>query len=65
MATLAGRTPLIGRDAELAALREHLEAAEQGQGAVVLLAGEPSTGKTRPAEELAAGPRSRGRERQG
>lgn len=49
----AGRTPFVGRTAELAALRARLAAAGQGEGGVVLIAGEPGIGKTRLAGELA------------
>src|SRR5262249_2308753 len=40
-------TPLIGRDAELASLREALQRAMAGQGAMVRLSGEPGIGKSR------------------
>ena len=48
-----GRIPLVGRQPELAALLERLEAAGQGQGEIVLVAGEPGIGKTRLLAELA------------
>src|SRR5712692_1895491 len=51
---LPSRTPFVGRGHELAALDERLAMAAQGQGGVVLLAGESGIGKTRLAEELAA-----------
>ena len=38
--------PLVGREMELAALHQRLEAALQGQRQVVFLAGEPGIGKT-------------------
>ena len=38
---------LVGRDSELAALRERLEALIRGEGAIVVLAGEPGLGKSR------------------
>ena len=55
-----GRVPFVGRERELATLLECLEAVRQGQGGVVLIAGEPGIGKTRLAEELAAVARARG-----
>src|SRR5215212_7582706 len=45
--------PLVGRDAELAALLRRLADAGRGQGGVALLAGEPGIGKTRLLAELA------------
>jgi len=51
--------PLVGRDAERAALLGHLEAAASGRGGVVLLEGEAGIGKTRLAQELIAGARWR------
>ncbi|MFL5574880.1 MAG: AAA family ATPase [Gemmatimonadaceae bacterium] len=50
--------PLVGRDADLAALAAALDAAAGGQGGTVLLAGEGGVGKTRlatAAAELAGG----------
>ena len=44
----------VGRDVELAQLRERWSAAAKGEGGLVLLAGEPGIGKTRLAAELAA-----------
>ena len=44
--------PLIGRDRELAALREYLAAALGGRGGLVLLGGEVGIGKTALAEAL-------------
>lgn len=46
------RTELVGRERELAALVEHLEAALAANPRVVLCRGEPGIGKTRMAEEL-------------
>ncbi len=54
-----GEPPLVGRDAERAALLGHLEAAASGQGGIVLLEGEAGIGKTRLARELVAGARWR------
>ena len=45
--------PFVGRATELAALRSLLERAQAGEGAFVLLAGEPGAGKTRLVRELA------------
>ena len=59
---LAGplQAPFVGREEELATLLASLDAACQGQGLVVLLAGEPGISKTRLAEELTAGAGARG-----
>ncbi len=51
--------PLVGRDAERAALLGHLEAAASGHGGVLLLEGEAGIGKSRLAQELVAGARWR------
>jgi class 3 adenylate cyclase/predicted ATPase len=40
-------TPLVGREQELALLLERWERAKEGEGQVVLLAGEPGLGKSR------------------
>ncbi|WP_247495005.1 adenylate/guanylate cyclase domain-containing protein [Bradyrhizobium sp. 164] len=42
-----GLTPLVGRDNEIGLLLEHWERAKEGEGQVVLLAGEPGIGKSR------------------
>jgi len=42
-----GLTPLVGRQKELALLRERLAEARTGRGQIVLLAGEPGVGKSR------------------
>src|SRR5437660_1818918 len=47
-------TSLLGRDAEVAALRGAVDAATEGRGRVVLLAGEPGIGKTSLAVDCAA-----------
>ena len=52
----AGEPPapsLVGRDAELAHLRDTLQRAASGHGGVVLLVGEPGAGKTTLAEAAA------------
>jgi tetratricopeptide (TPR) repeat protein len=46
------RTPLVGRDGELAELAKHLDRMLLGQGGLVLIGGEPGVGKTRLAGEL-------------
>jgi DNA-binding SARP family transcriptional activator len=45
--------PFVGRERELAALRSLLERSEQGEGGLVLLAGEAGGGKTRLIREFA------------
>ena len=45
--------PFVGRADELATLRALLERAERGEGAFVLMTGEPGAGKTRLVRELA------------
>jgi tetratricopeptide (TPR) repeat protein len=54
------RGRLLGRDAELAALRTELEAAAGGEGRVVLLLGEAGIGKTRLSAAVGADARERG-----
>jgi class 3 adenylate cyclase/tetratricopeptide (TPR) repeat protein len=44
---VAGLTPLMGRDHESALLLDRWERAKEGEGQVVLLAGEPGIGKSR------------------
>src|SRR5262249_14918751 len=48
----APRTPLVGRDEELALLRRRWDQAKTGEGCVVLLSGEPGIGKSRLAQTL-------------
>jgi predicted ATPase/DNA-binding CsgD family transcriptional regulator len=50
----------VGRGSELAAVERRLDAIRAGEGATVLVAGEPGIGKTRLAGEVAAGARERG-----
>jgi class 3 adenylate cyclase/tetratricopeptide (TPR) repeat protein len=57
---LPERTPFIGREAEQAELRHCLDQAARGQGALVMIRGEPGVGKTRLAEELATEARQQG-----
>jgi class 3 adenylate cyclase/tetratricopeptide (TPR) repeat protein len=57
---LLERTPFVGREAERAELRRCLDQMASGQGALVMIGGEPGVGKTRLAEELAAEARQRG-----
>jgi class 3 adenylate cyclase/tetratricopeptide (TPR) repeat protein len=46
-AATRGLTPFVGREAERALLRSRFERAEEGQGQVVLICGEPGIGKSR------------------
>ena len=46
-ATGEGLTPLVGREQELGLLLEHWALAQDGEGQVVLLSGEPGIGKSR------------------
>jgi predicted ATPase len=56
-----GEAPtLVGRDAELAALRRWVDEAARGRGRAVLIAGDPGIGKTRLAGEAAAIAASKG-----
>jgi class 3 adenylate cyclase/tetratricopeptide (TPR) repeat protein len=48
------RLPLVGRDEELAAVRDALSDAERGRGASIDIVGEPGIGKSRLVEELDA-----------
>jgi class 3 adenylate cyclase/predicted ATPase len=49
----ATRTPLVGRDEELALLERRWQQAKTGEGSVVLVSGEPGIGKSRLAQTLA------------
>ena len=51
---MAPTFPFVGRTAELATLRAHLPRAEGEGRRVVLLGGEPGSGKSRLVRELAA-----------
>jgi class 3 adenylate cyclase/tetratricopeptide (TPR) repeat protein len=46
------RTPLVGRDEELALLQHRWQQARSGEGCVVLVSGEPGIGKSRLAQTL-------------
>ncbi|MGH2640076.1 MAG: adenylate/guanylate cyclase domain-containing protein, partial [Actinomycetota bacterium] len=46
--------PLVGRDAEMKAIRTALEATREGRGSVLLLTGDPGLGKSRLLEEANA-----------
>jgi class 3 adenylate cyclase len=48
----ATSTPLVGREEEIALLMRRWEQAKDGDGSVVLIAGEPGIGKSRIAETL-------------
>ncbi len=57
---LVERTPFVGREAERADLRRLLDQTARGQGALVMIGGEPGVGKTRLTEEAAVEARGRG-----
>jgi tetratricopeptide (TPR) repeat protein len=48
----AARTPLVGRNEELALLQRRWQQAKAGEGCVVLVSGEPGIGKSRLAQTL-------------
>jgi len=52
--------PLVGRDRELALLRNQVDAASRGEGSLVFITGEAGVGKTRLAWEVRSYARSRG-----
>lgn len=52
VAVRMGLTPFVGREEELGLLRRRWERAQAGEGQVVLLSGEPGTGKSRLLQEL-------------
>ena len=52
VAVQAGLTPLVGREEELALLRRRWAQAQDGDGQVVLLSGEPGIGKSRLVQEF-------------
>ena len=54
------RRPMVGRERELATLLGGLEDASARRGRLFLISGEPGVGKTRLADEIAAGARARG-----
>jgi DNA-binding SARP family transcriptional activator len=56
----ARRTPYVGRETERAELSRLLESARHGEGAVVMIGGEPGVGKTRLTEEIGAEATRRG-----
>jgi hypothetical protein len=46
--------PIVGRDGELAALRQAIDAASVGRGSIVVVEGAPGSGRTRLVREAAA-----------
>jgi class 3 adenylate cyclase/predicted ATPase len=51
-ATSTGLTPLVGREEELGLVLQRWEQAKEGEGQVVMLAGEPGIGKSRLTEAV-------------
>ena len=60
-AAATGLTPLVGRDSEVALLRERWTQSQDGAGQVVLLRGEAGIGKSRLVEVVARAGEARGR----
>src|SRR5215831_8467071 len=58
-AAARGLTPLVGRQTEMAALRQALDQAREGHGQVVAVLGEPGMGKSRLFWELPESPHLR------
>jgi tetratricopeptide (TPR) repeat protein len=54
------RTPLVGREGELAELRRLVDLVAGGQGALIMIGGEPGVGKTRLVDELIPEAREQG-----
>jgi len=54
------RLPLVGRQRELATFEAYLEAAQEGRGGIMFVAGEPGIGKTRLLVEIGRLARARG-----
>jgi hypothetical protein len=54
------QAPFVGRRSEMARLEARLEQARSGNGAVVMVVGEPGIGKTRTLEEFSAHARQQG-----
>lgn len=52
VAIRTGLTPLVGREEEMALLRQRWERAKEGEGQIVLLHGEPGIGKSRIVQEM-------------
>lgn len=55
-----GRTPFVDRDLERVQLRSLVDAAMEGHGSIVLLAGDQGTGKSRLADEIGNEAQGRG-----
>ncbi len=51
MSELISRTPMVGRERELSSIERQLQAAREGSGSVLLLAGEAGIGKSRLVSE--------------